>query len=190
MQAGQFAVAAVPATPYASAMSQALFLLLALSAGFGSAVQTGLISSLSRARGPVEASMISALVSACGLAVVLGYKATANQGPRFSAPLDNPFTYVLAFAAGATLLYLAMRGVDTYLAAAGLFGFFYLFSAAVVAPRLGIALFAATITAGTMIGSVLLDHHGAFGAGVYRIDAYRVLGVIALMAGVILIRGR
>jgi transporter family-2 protein len=171
-------------------MTQVLYILLAVSAGLGSALQTGLISSLSRARGPLEASLISALVSVCGLTVVLGYKAAANHGQRFVAPLDHPAAYVIALVVGAGYLYLAMRGVDSYLATAGLFGFFYLFSAAVVAPRIGIALFAAAITAGTMIGSVALDHYGAFGGATQRIDAYRVIGVIALMAGVFLIRGR
>ena len=171
-------------------MTQVLYILLAITAGLGSALQTGLIGSLSRARGPVEASMISAIVSASGLAVVLGYKSVRGPGPSFTAPLDNVLAYGVILFAGSTILYLAMRGVESYLAVAGLFGFFYLFSAAFVAPRLGIALFAAAITAGTMIGSVALDHYGAFGATTQRIDGLRVLGVIALMAGVLLIRGR
>jgi len=41
-----------------------------------------------------------------------------------------------------------------------------------------------------MIASRPLDHYGAFGVNAQRIDAYRIVGVIALMAGVVLIRGR
>lgn len=171
-------------------MSQFLFILLALAAGLGSAVQTGLIGSLSRARGPVEAAMISGLVTLCGLAVVLGVKSLRPASTNFAVPLDHPATYLGVLAVTATLLVLAMRGLEPHFAAVGLFGFFYLFSAAVVAPRLGIAVFAAAITAGTMAGSVALDHVGAFGGVQQRVDLYRILGVFALMAGVVLIRGR
>jgi transporter family-2 protein len=90
----------------------------------------------------------------------------------------------------AVSLALAVRGVPSYLAITGLFGFYYLFSASLVAPRIGIALFAASVTAGTMIGAVVLDHYGAFGATVQRMDGVKVVGIFALLTGVFLIRGR
>jgi uncharacterized membrane protein YdcZ (DUF606 family) len=171
-------------------MTQALYILLAISAGFGSALQTALLGSLSRERGTFEASFISALASAGGLAFVLGLRTSRDPQPN----LPSPFDLVLPFAGIALIcavsLVLATRGVPSYLAITGLFGFYYLFSASLVAPRIGIALFAAAITAGTMIGAVALDHFGAFGAGVQRIDGVKVLGIFALLAGVLLIRGR
>jgi len=53
-------------------MTQALYILFAISAGLGSALQTALLGSLGRERGAWEASFISALASAGGLAFVLG----------------------------------------------------------------------------------------------------------------------
>ena len=71
---------------------------------------------------------------------------------------------------------------------AGVFGFTYLFGAAYLGPRVGVALFASAVTAGTLVGSVWLDHVGAFGGGVYRVDGLRIAGLIALFAGVVLVR--
>ena len=171
-------------------MTQVLYILLAVIAGFGSALQTGLIGQLSRARGPIEAAFISALVSAGGLALVLSARAVKGTQPSLPAPFDNILIYLAIMVLMLTAAAFAIRGVPTYLGFTGALGFFYLFSAAFVAPRIGIALFAAAITAGTMVASVALDHYGAFGATAQRIDGLRVLGVIALMAGVLLIRGR
>ena len=171
-------------------MTQALYILFAISAGLGSALQTALLGSLGRERGAWEASFISALASAGGLAFVLG--ARSVKGPPSELP--SPYDTVLPFAGLAVICFvslaLAIRGVPSYLAITGLFGFYYLFSAALVAPRIGIALFAASITAGTMLGAVLLDHFGAFGATVQKLDGVKIAGIAALLAGVLLIRGR
>ena len=137
----------------------------------------------------MEAAWISVLASASGMVIVLGVRA-ARGSPSLPSPFDNAFFYAGVFVFTFTGLVISMRGLDGYLAIAGLFGFFYLFAAAFAAPRIGIAVFAAAITAGTMIGAVALDHFGAFGGTVLRVNLPRVLGVIALLAGVILIRGR
>lgn len=171
-------------------VNQVFYIMLAMSAGLGSAVQSGLIGALSRARGPVEASFISVLASICAMATVLGYRAVRGSQPSLPAPFDGVYIYIGVILVAGTALAISIRGVDAYLAVAGLFGFLYLFAAAFVAPRAGIALFAASITAGTMIGAVALDHFGSFGGAVVRINLPRVIGVAMLLAGVALIRGR
>lgn len=171
-------------------MNQVFYILLAMSAGLGSAIQSGLIGALSRARGPVEAAFISVLASICAMAAVLGYRALKGAQPSLPAPFDSVFVYIGVILVAGTALAVTIRGVDAYLALAGLFGFLYLFAAAFVAPRAGIALFAASITAGTMLGAVAVDHFGAFGGAVVRINLPRILGVAMLLAGVALIRGR
>ncbi len=62
------------------------------------------------------------------------------------------------------------------------------FGAGWLAPKIGIALFSATVTVGTLAGSVLLDHYGAFGADVQRATLVRVVGLMALFLGVVLVR--
>jgi transporter family-2 protein len=177
-------------TAYASAMTQVLYIMLAISAGLGSAVQTALLGSLSRERGSFEASFISSLASVGALAFVLGMRTTREPHPNLPSPFDMIVPFAGIALISAVSLALAIRGVPSYLAITGLFGFYYLFSASLVAPRIGIALFAASVTAGTLIGAVVLDHYGAFGATVQRMDGVKVVGIFALLTGVFLIRGR
>jgi transporter family-2 protein len=169
-------------------MTLAIYILLALLIGFGAAVQTGMIASIGRLRGPTEAAWISLLATACFLSIVFAARSLRGNPASLPAPFDG----VLVFAAIAVLAALAMavslRGLDTYLAVTGLFGFAYLVSAAFLAPRIGIALFASAVTAGTLVGSVALDHWGAFGADVHRVSFMRVAGLLFLILGVVFVR--
>jgi transporter family-2 protein len=71
----------------------------------------------------------------------------------------------------------------------GLLAMPYLLAASYLAPRIGVGLFLAALIAGQLGGGVILDHLGAFGAETRPIDAIRVIGVAALIAGVVLVRG-
>jgi uncharacterized membrane protein YdcZ (DUF606 family) len=169
-------------------VTQALYLLMAISIGFGSALQTGMVASIARARGPMEAAWVSLLASLCGLALVFGIRALRHHPPELPPPFENALIFVAILFAALVALTLSIRGVSPYLAVAGVFGFAYLFSAAFLAPRIGIALFASAVTAGTLFGSVGLDHIGAFGADIQRLSFLRVVGLAALIGGVLLVR--
>ncbi len=169
-------------------MTQALYIAAALLIGAGSAVQVGMIGSLGRQRGAFEATLISMLASILGLAGFLVLRSLRDDPPNLPSPLDEPLIY-FAFAVVATAgLVVSMRGLQPYLATAGLFGFLYVVSAAFLAPRVGIALYVSAVTAGTLIGSVALDHVGAFGADVQRATLLRGFGLAALILGVVLVR--
>jgi transporter family-2 protein len=169
-------------------MTQILYVLLAMAVGVGSAAQVGFISQLGRARGPLEASWISALGTVAGIALLFTVQSIRHDAPNLPAP----FNTVAPFAAIAVLLTAALavgiRGLDPYLGLAGLLGFTYLYGAGLLVPRIGIALFAGAVTAGTLIAAVGLDHYGAFGGAVQRISIVRVAGIAALLAGVVLLR--
>lgn len=169
-------------------MTQASYLLLAIAIGFGSAVQTGLIGSLARSRGPAEAAWISLLATLCGLAVIFSVRAFAGNPVSLSAPLNSAIPFVAIALLGATAMVISMRGLGPHYAITGLFGFAYLVAAGFLAPRLGIALFASAVTAGTLIGSVGLDHVGAFGLDTQRVSVVKLMGLFALIAGVVLVR--
>jgi transporter family-2 protein len=85
-------------------------------------------------------------------------------------------------------LAVSLKGVDAYLGIAGTFGFLYVIGAAILAPRIGVALFVCAVTAGTLAGAVYLDHVGAFGAEVQKLSLVKAAGLVALLAGVILVR--
>jgi bacterial/archaeal transporter family-2 protein len=50
-------------------------------------------------------------------------------------------------------------------------------------------LFLAALIAGQLGGGVVLDHFGVLGGATRSIDLIRVLGVAALLTGVVLVRG-
>jgi transporter family-2 protein len=108
--------------------------------------------------------------------------------PSLPAPFDGVIVFAIIAGLAAAAMLISLQGLNKYLAITGLFGFAYLVSAGFLAPRIGIALFASAVTAGTLIGSVALDHWGAFGAEVHRATAMRLFGLLFLVMGVVLVR--
>lgn len=70
----------------------------------------------------------------------------------------------------------------------GLLGAFYVFSAVVVAPRLGAAVLIGLVIAGQLVASLVLDHFGLVGFARHPINPARVAGALCLLAGVVLIQ--
>ena len=169
-------------------MTVLLLTLAALLIGLGAAVQLGMVSNIGRLRGPTEAAWINVLATFFGMALVFGVQALRGHPPNLPSPFDNPYVFAGVAAAAAFALSVSMSGLAPYLAIAGVFGFSYLMGAGYLAPRIGIALFASAVTAGTLVGSVALDHYGAFGGEVHRISAMRVSGLVLLVLGVVLVR--
>lgn len=70
----------------------------------------------------------------------------------------------------------------------GLLGAFYVLATIELSPRLGAATLFGVIVAGQMATAVLLDHFGVLGFAVHPVTAWRVVGVLLLISGVVLIR--
>ena len=170
-------------------MTVVAYVVIALIIGLGSAVQIGLVSTLGRERGPTEAAWINVLGTFFGMALVFGVQALRANPPNLASPFDNALVFAGVAVAAALALATSLRGLSPYLGIAGVFGFMYLMGAGFLAPRIGIALFASTVTAGFLIGSVALDHWGAFGTEVQRVNYLRVFGLMFLILGVVLVRG-
>lgn len=169
-------------------MTETLHITLALVIGVGAAFQTGMIASLGRSRGPTEAAWISLLATLCGLALAFGLQSLRGNRPSLPAPFDGVIIFVIISLLAGAALAVSLRGLDAYLAITGLFGFAYLVAAGFLAPRIGIALFASAVMIGTLAGSVALDHVGAFGGEIQRVSLFRVLGLLALIFGIVLVR--
>jgi bacterial/archaeal transporter family-2 protein len=84
---------------------------------------------------------------------------------------------------------LGLRGLPVGYAATGLTAVPYLLAASYLAPKIGVGLFLAALIAGQLGGGVVLDHFGVLGASPHPVDVIRVLGVAALLTGVVLVRG-
>ncbi|MEM7719019.1 MAG: DMT family transporter [Pseudomonadota bacterium] len=70
----------------------------------------------------------------------------------------------------------------------GLIGVLIVGGGAAIVPITGAALFFVCLIAGQLLGSVLLDHYGAFGLAVREISPTRLLGVGLTFAGILLVR--
>ncbi len=170
-------------------MTEALYISFALGIGAVSAVQVSMLASLGRTRGPTEAAWISMLATFIGLALILAARALADDRPQLPSPFDNVAVFGAVVLAGGWALVISLRGLQPSFAFAGIPGIIYIVAAGFLAPRIGIALYVAAVTAGTLFGSVLLDHVGAFGNETQRVGGLRLLGVATLLLGVLLLRG-
>jgi transporter family-2 protein len=170
-------------------LEQALFILTAMLLGAGAALQISLVGAMSRLRGPGEASWISILGSLTGLALVIGIRQAWGEQLRLPAPFDRAFVLALIAGGGAVALALAVRGIAPQYGLTGLLAVPTLIGAGFLVPRIGIGQFAATVIAGQLLGAMVVDHTGAFGAATHRVDATRVVGIVALLFGVVLIKG-
>lgn len=142
-----------------------LALVLALFAGLLLPLQAGINSGLRGSLGhPLLATLASFLVGTVGLAMVL-------VGARVPLPSTTSL---------ATPSWWQWSG--------GLLGAVYIMVSIVVAPRLGAATMIATIVAGQMLASLLLDHFGLVGYVPHALNGWRLLGGLLVISGVILIQ--
>lgn len=70
----------------------------------------------------------------------------------------------------------------------GLLGAFFVASAVILVPRLGVAMTFSLIIAGQMIVTLIIDHFGLLGVPVKEVSFARIGGILLITAGVVLIR--
>ncbi len=171
------------------AATQALYILITILIGSGMALQVTMISAMSRLRGPFEATWLSLMATVMGVAALMAFRMFQGNVLALPTPFDRwPMLGLAAVLAGTALL-LVLRGIAPYFVVTGLLAIPLLVGAGFLGPRIGIGLFVSAAIAGQIIGSVFLDHIGAFDLAVHRIDLLRVAGVGTLLLGVFLVRG-
>lgn len=138
--------------------------------------------------------LLSAFVVGALLPVQVGVNSALGRlvGKPLLAALTNFVVGIVALSALAVAMGQvqgagSLRGAPWWLFVGGLIGASVVVSGVVVAPKLGGALFFAAIVAGQLAAGLLLDHLGAFGLRQAPISPGRVLGVVAVLAGVYLI---
>jgi hypothetical protein len=170
-------------------VSDAVWIAVVVALGVTQALQIALLGAMNRVRGPAEAAYVSILGTLAGLTLSLTIRSLIGSRPALPAPFDHPaLTGGVALASG-TLLALGLRGLAPGYAVTGLTAVPYLLAASYLAPKIGVGLFLAALIAGQLSGGVVLDHFGVFGAATRPIDVVRVLGIVALLSGVVLVRG-
>jgi len=142
-----------------------LFLLIALVAGAMMPTQAAINNKLAISVGsPVLAALISFVVGTVAL-------------------------FVYALLSGESLSALRAAGSAPPVAwIGGLMGAFFVASAVVLVPRLGVALTFSLIIAGQMIVTLIIDHFGFLGLEVRPVNWARIAGILLITGGVALIR--
>ena len=96
---------------------------------------------------------------------------------------------VYAILSGETLGSLAeARNAPPIAWVGGFLGAFFVASAVMLVPRIGVAMTFSLIIAGQMIVTLVIDHFGLLGVPVKEISLARLGGILMITAGVILIR--
>ena len=142
-----------------------LFFLVAFLAGFVFPFQTGINAHLRQWIGhPLLAALISFSVGTLVLSVC-------------------PIAFGLGFPG-----WQAIKLIPWWGWTGGVLGVVSVVSSIVLAPRLGAAALIATIVAGQMMASMLLDHFGLLGFRFHPITAWRFIGAGMVIGGVWLIQ--
>lgn len=163
-------------------------LVLTFAIGIGAATQFAMVGALARQRGIPEATWISLLATITGVALVLGIRAMRGDAPELPSPLNHALPFLLVAVGASLLLWVSLRGVEPYYAATGLFAVVFLLGTATFVPRIGIGLFFIVNASGTLLGSALFDHLGAFGASPIHFTPMRALGFLVVFAGIAVVR--
>lgn len=163
-------------------------LLAALAIGVGAAVQTSMIGAMGRQRGAVEASWLSLLATVTGIALILSIRSLRDDAATLPAPFDRGPVLLLVAAMTVGALLLSTRGLPAYYAGTGLFAIAFLIGAGSLGPKLGVALFLSATIGGQVVGALIIDQFGAFGAAAIPLTPARLGGVVMLLGGVLLVR--
>lgn len=169
-------------------MTHTAYVLLSIAVGLGAATQLAMLGAMGRERGAYEATWISIVGTIGGLAIVLVVRSLRGASPNLPAPLDMVWPFAVVIALCAIALMISMRGLAPYLAVCGLFATAYLLTVGFAVPHIGAALFLGAATAGTLFGSAVYDHVGAFGSEAQEMTLLRAGGIAVVFLGVVMVR--
>ena len=163
-------------------------IIVAIAVGLAAAVQTAMLGAMGRDRAPAEAAWVSLLGSIVGISTVMLVRLARGEVQAMPAPLDRPWPYLATLTLALAVLALSLRGLPWYYGVAGLGGVLYLASAAYFVPTLGVAVFFGATTAGTVLGALVVDQLGAFGAAPTAPSVARFGGLLLIIVGVVVAR--
>ena len=163
-------------------------LFVAVLVGLGSSAQIALIGGMARVRSAPESTFTSMMATLAGIALVLAVRAFRGDPLQYFAPLDRGVAFLVIAVLATVLLVLSMKGVHPGYAVTGLFATVFLLGTAALVPTLGVALFFGATTAGSLLGAVIFDQIGAFGAQPAPMSLLRLVGILAVFGGVIIVR--
>jgi transporter family-2 protein len=141
------------------------YLLLALAAGAMMPTQAAINNKLAGyVQNPISAAFISFLIGTVGLFVYMVATGTP-LGSLVNIKDAPPIAWL-----------------------GGLLGAFFVTTAVILAPRIGVAMTFSLIVAGQMLVTLVLDHFGFLGIPVKEVNLARIGGILLITLGVVIIR--
>ncbi|MDQ6713191.1 MAG: DMT family transporter [Candidatus Dormibacteraeota bacterium] len=153
-------------------------LAFALIAGITLGVQFLLLGAIRVRRGVARSVELNFLGAFAGLAAILVFQAHGTEVPLLA----------LGAIASAVVLVLLTRSLPIYFGGVGLLAVVYLVASAVGVQRLGVGVTVATVVAGQMFASIMLDRIGALGLVRREVTVGRALGAALVVVGAALMR--
>ena len=124
-----------------------------------------------------------------GIAVALLLLQTGLRDVQLPAPLREPWLPLIALLVTGAAFAGSMRGLRPIYGLMGVLGMVFMLGSPVLVPEVGVALFVAASTTGSLVSALIIDHWGWLGSDIRRVTPTRVAGVALLVAGVVLIAG-
>jgi transporter family-2 protein len=112
----------------------------------------------------------------------------SGRSPALPSLFGHAATFAIVVALAGIALAISVRGINPVYAITGLFAIAYLLGIGYGAPKIGIALFVAGVTAGQLGGALAFDHAGLLGLEAHRASVTRIAGLAVVGAGVLIVR--
>lgn len=153
-----------------------------------SAAPIAMVGAVGRERGGEEATFLHMSMLAAGLTAVLVFSAARGARPGFPPPLDSASNLAFVGAGLGAVAILSARGLDWYYATSGLISVVIFLMITWSLVRLSLGLYFASGTLGQVVGSLVMEQAGAFGAPQHEITVFRAIAVVLIAAGVVVVR--
>jgi len=137
-----------------------ILVIVALATGAMIPIQAASNAALSKAVGPIITTFIVLLIAIISTSIYIMVSKTPL--PEISKVKDSP----------------------AYGYSGGLIVAFYIIIITFITPRLGVGTSIGLIITGQIIGAVIIDHFGLFGAVVRTIDLKRLTGTLFMIVGI------
>ena len=170
-------------------LSSWFYVIISIFIGVGAGVQLTMIAGISRQKGSLEAVFTSMVATGMIIISFLVGKSLLNNDVGLPLPFQKPIILSVILLLLIITLFLIMREIHWYYALTGLLSVPLLVGSGLIGPKIGLGIYISSTIVGSLIGSIVVDHFGAFGGLQVPISFQRILGALLLILGVILIRG-
>ncbi|MBK6320260.1 MAG: DMT family transporter [Dehalococcoidia bacterium] len=158
------------------------FIALGITYGALGSYSVAVIAAVGRKRGGEEATWLHMVTLVCGVAVVLAISAMRAPSAflvRWTGPAHG---CVVALVFGALAL-MSVRGISWYYLSSGIVSVATLLLITWLLVRVSLVFYVASGALGQVLGSLVMDEIGAFGAIEREISLLRVVGVLLVVMG-------